>query len=434
MEILYKKDSSNKIIQWSAEVKQGIAGVNILLKSGEYDGKIVETLRPNIQGKNIGKANETSPLTQAEKEVESLYKRKRRFGYKSLSDLKFKEEYGMAFGVETSSIKEFLINNLNFNTRDADDNLKPMKCQQYYRSKKNWTAPDGTIWTDRKYYYLLNPNAEKEKGAIITKFPCLLQPKINGVRASISLDENGKVQILSKEGLKYNLPHIEEIFQYNSHIFTYSNNDQLEEREVIFDGELYIYDESLQVISSAVKKENLNTHRIKFICFDLMIEQQMNIERIQIMKSLLDFTNNVFDYPVEIIRTLRVNTDKEVQFHTNNNIRLGYEGSILRDPKAYYGFGKRPVTITKLKRVIDNEYKIIDIIPQEKNPELGLYVCVTKNGKEFKVTPSGNNDFKESLLYTKHIYIGKMLTCTFYEYTEDGLPFHVMSNLIRDYE
>lgn len=440
METLYKKDSSSKIIQWSAEVKQGVAGVNIILYSGELDGKIVETLRPNIQGKNIGKANETSPLTQAQKDVESLYNRKRRYGYKSLKDLKFQDDDIAFTGGE--SIKEFLLKNLNFNTRDADDNLKPMKCQQYYRSKKNhkegkktiegWIDPYGKTWTDRKYFYLMNPNEPKETEALIMKFPCLIQPKINGVRATVSLDENNNVQILSKEGLKYNLPHIEECFHSMLPIFTLS--DERGQHDVIFDGELYIYGEPLQVISSAVKKENLNTPRIKFLCFDLMIDYYSNIERIQLLKQALIFTNERFDYPIEIVSTFKLDTDKRVQKYTNMAITQGYEGSILRDPNATYQFGKRPMTITKLKRVIDEEFKIIDIVPQDKQPDLGLYVCITKDGKEFKVTPSGDNDFKETLLYLKHAYIGKDLTCTFYEYTEDNIPFHIINNLVRDYE
>lgn len=444
MEILYKKDSFGKIIQWSAEARQGQAGVNISLYSGELEGKLVETVRPNIQGKNIGKANETSPLTQAEKDVESLYNRKRRYGYKSLFDLKYFESINEAFGDnnQNQNIREFLLKNLNFNTRDADDNLKPMKCQQYYRSKKNhkegkktvdgWIDPYGKMWTDRKYFYLLNPHEPKETGALIIKFPCLIQPKINGVRATVSLDENNNVQILSKEGLKYNLPHIEEVFKSVIPIFNFHDNGV--DKDIIYDGELYIYGESLQVISSAVKKENLNTPRIKFLCFDLMMDTYNNLYRFQLLKQLLEFTTQRFEYPIEVVRTFISHNDEQVQKRTDDYILAGYEGSILRDPKALYGFGKRPMTITKLKRVIDNEYLIIDIVPQDKQPDLGLYVCTTKDGKEFKVTPSGDNDFKETLLYLKHAYIGKKLTCTFYEYTEDGLPFHIISNIVRDYE
>ena len=431
MENLYKKDSKGNILIWRADILQNLSGISISITHGELDGKLSSNTRCNIQGKNKGKFNETSPYIQADKEVVALYKRKKRQGYKSLEDLKYNET-GNIFTLD-ENIEEFLYKNLKFNTTDLEGNLKPMKCQQYYRSKKTWTDPTGKVWEDRKYYYLTNYNEPKEKGAIIIKFPCYIQPKINGVRATISLDETGLVQILSKEGLRYELPHIEQVFQERSDIFTITAYDGSEE-EIIFDGELFIYEEKLQVISSAIKKNNFNTFRVKFLCFDLAVPNMKTLQRLVLLKELLNFTTYNLNCPIERVVSKSISNDKDVQNYTNAYIKQGHEGSILRDPTAYYAFGKRPMQIVKLKRVINNEFKIIDVISQDKNPELGLYVCRTIEGKEFQVTPTGDKTFKEILLYQKHLYIGKMLTCTFYEYTEDKKPFHVIENIVRDYE
>lgn len=431
-ETLYKKDSKGKILEWGAEVVQNSLGVSINILAGEYEGTLTITSRDNIKGKNIGKQNETSPLEQATKEVESLYKRKRRQGYKSLIDLKYPFEEVAFKEVDTY---KFLIDNLKFSTTDLDGNLKPMKAQQYYRSKKNWIDPTGKEWDDRKYYYLLNPYVPKEKNAIITKFPCLIQPKINGVRCTVSLDNDGQVQLLSKEGLKYNLPHITDIFEANKEMFAFKKEKSGEEIDVIYDGELYIPNESLQVISSAVKASNLNTPRVEYHAFDLAIEEFDNLTRWHMLKQAIDVINsNSLFSPVTRIQSFMVYNDDQVQEKTDMFIQQGYEGSILRAPSAMYMFGKRPMTMTKLKRTMSAEFEIIDIVPQDKNPELGLFVCRTKEGKEFKVTPKGDTDFKTLILFQKHIYIGKPLTCTFYEYTDDGKPFHVLDNIVRDYE
>ena len=56
------------------------------------------------------------------------------------------------------------------------------------------------------------------------------------------------------------------------------------------------------------------------------------------------------------------------------------------------------------------------------------------NGKEFKVTPRGNEAYKKQTLLNSSSFIGKQLTCVFYEYTEDGLPYHIIDNIVRDYE
>jgi hypothetical protein len=440
MRILYKKDSKGKILQWEANVIQNVFGVSIVIKAGEFEGKLVTTTRENIKGKNTNKSNETTPYTQAELDVNSLYNKKQREGYKSLHSLKYPFDREL---FEAVDLKNFLQTNLKLDTRDLEGNLKPMRCQQYYRSNKGtldkvsktysgWTDPTGKVWEDRKYYFLLNPYVKKTPKDIIIKFPALIQPKINGVRATISLDANGQIQILSKEGLKYDLSHIKDEFEQNKEVFVAGINGN--DVDIIFDGELYIHDEKLQVISSAVKAFNINTPRVVFVAFDLAISGETNLNRFKMLKALLSFTTERLNSSIEIIKTHIVQNDGTVQLKTDDYIADGYEGSVLRNPDGYYAFGKRPMDMVKLKRVVDEEFTIVDIVGQDKNPELGLFVCRTKHGKEFKVTPKGNRDFKELILFQKHLYINKLLTCTFYEYTEDGVPFHVIDNIVRDYE
>jgi hypothetical protein len=423
MENIYKKDSKGKIIEWRAEVQQNGRAVDIMICYGQLHGEKVVTYNRDIKGKNIGKTNQTTPFEQATFEVHSLYNRKKKAGYKSLEDLGF-----TSFDAEFSDIsfETFLVKNLKFNTTDENDNLKPMKAQQYYRSKKNWLDPTRKLWSDRKYYYLLNPYALKEKNAIIIEFPCLIQPKINGIRATISLNENGVIQILSKEGLEYNLPTISDVFNMNKEIFTHNGEN------IIFDGELYIHKESLQIINSAVQATNLNTFRLQFICFDIAVGGIDNLNRIKLMKELL--APLLLSGYVDYVKTTIVGNDLRVQQLTDMFIEQGYEGSIMRNPTGLYAFGKRPMDMVKLKRTISEEFKIIDIIPQDKNPELGMFVCRTKKGEEFDVTPTMSNDEKAILLYNKHKYVGKQLTCVFYEYTDKGKPFHIIDNIVRDYE
>lgn len=430
MEILYKRDSKGKILKWSASVGQNQSGVFIEMLSGEINGNPSITYRSNIKGKNQGKANNTSPKEQAEKDCISLYNRKKKQGYKSLKDLNYNFGNGLDL---VESVDSFLARVLEIDTTDADGNLKPMKAQQYYRKatdkgKDTWTDPTGKEWADRKYYYLLNPYVEKENNAIIIKFPCIGQPKINGVRGTISLDDNNNVQVLSKEGLTYELSHVRQWFEENKEVFDY------EGQSLIFDGEFYIYGESLQVISSAVKKTNLNTSRVIFICFDIILPKVSNKDRIGIIKTQLVPATQDLSAPVGIIKSVKILNDVHAQNKTDEYIEDGYEGMILRDFDGLYQPGKRPMTMVKLKRCISEEFKIVNVIPQDKDPQLGLFTCITKDGQEFQVTPKGDLDFKRIILIMKEDYIGKLLTCTFYEYTEKGIPFHVIENIVRDYE
>jgi len=411
---IYSRDSKGNIVVWTAKVVNTGAQVDICKSYGLLDGKRAITWERNVQGKNIGKANETTPFEQAISKVESAIKRKKDKGYKSMEDL----------GIST--IDE-LDNTLPQYRTDAQGRIKPMKAQQYYRSKKDWTAPDGTVYDDRKYYYMQNPHVKKEPKSIISKFPVMAQPKINGVRATISLF-NGEPKILSKEGKEYEIPHILDYLRQKSDVFVWNGED------VVLDGELYIHGEPLQEIASAVKKISLTTQRVVYVVFDLAIANMIQLERWQTLKSIHTQHFSDLSSPIELIRSIKVPNDKLAQELTDKFIGQGYEGAIFRDFNAQYKFGGRPMTMTKLKRTISEEFKITNVLPQDKDPTKGNFICINEKGKTFAVNPKGTDDYKRNVLKFKNDMIGHDLTLVFYEWTADRLPFHIIDMHIRDYE
>ena len=110
--------------------------------------------------------------------------------------------------------------------------------------------------------------------------------------------------------------------------------------------------------------------------------------------------------PVVLVETRSVGDDKRVQELTDIFIKQGYEGSVCRSFDGIYQFGKRPQSIVKLKRTISNEFTITDVISQEVDQSLGLFVCSTLDGKEFKVTPRGNENYKKEVLLKASSFIG----------------------------
>lgn len=414
---LYARDSKGKILEWSVATEEVGLNVNIRISYGEFEGSKAIKWRSNIKGKNIGKANETSPIKQAESDCESLIKRQVDKGYMSLGMLGIEAFEGNLLALLETHLPKY--------RQDASGNIKPMKAQQYYRSKKNWTDPTGKVWTDRKYYYILNGHAIKEPNSVITKFPCMGQPKINGVRATI-IEENGKHIIKSKEGLIYNLPHIT---RYLDDRMLLNSRDT----PLVLDGELYIHGESLQSISSAVKAANLLTLYLKFVMFDVAIQDYTNLERWQQVKEIHNAIDGL-NCPFELIQTTKLTSDTHAQKFTDLCIKNGYEGIICRDMEAHYKFGSRPTTMTKLKRAISAEFKIINVLPQEIDSTKANFECITKNGERFAVDPKGTDEYKRSILNSPDEFIGKNLTITFYEYTDIGKPLHLLEAVVRDYE
>lgn len=405
---LYARDSKGRINQWSCYVVKDIHSIETMLyvEEGLLDGAKTLTTRVIKTGKNLGKMNATTPFEQACKQLESRVEKKKKQGYKSLEDL------GIPSILELEEALPML-------RTDANGLLKPMKAQPYYKVK---TVGGIKIKTNEP----------------VIKFPCFGQPKLNGFRVMCRWEEveegeglfKTKVEqavFRSKEGLRYKLPHIEK--EFTEDMFLSINGTKL-----IFDGEMYIHGEILSQISSAVTKPNTKTPLLKFYIFDLAVENISQRERIVLLSNI--YTKYFFNErpSVNFVQTFDINTNEEAQIWTDQWIREGYEGGIFRDKKAFYQFGKRPQTMTKLKRSEDAEFRIIDVIGGDNSPELGVFVCLAENGLSFNCTPEGDVEQKKEYLINKSKYIGKNLTVRFFERTKDGKPFHAVGVAVRDYE
>lgn len=425
-ETLYARDSSGRINEWLIKAKQivPIFHVNmggpppwseIIISEGLIDGIKTETTRSVHKGKNLGKLNATTHYEQACSQAQSRWERKKKQGYKSIDDL----------GIELLSWlnKEELIyileNHLPKNRTDTNNLSKPMKAQKYFK---------------------------ESDGSVRISFPCYGQPKLNGFRViarwevvkkgeGLFVEEIEKVVFRSKEGLRYEiLEHIEKEFTKEMFFIKRIIRDEFKEIEtssqIAFDGEMYIHGEILSEISSAVRKRNLKTEKLKFCIFDVAIENMSQKNRIILINR---FKDSKFSF-IEIVPTRVIATNEEAQNLTDSWIKEGYEGGIFRDRKAEYQFGKRPQTMVKLKRSEDKEFQIIDVIGGDNTPDVGVFVCKAENGVEFCVTPEGSIEKKREYLTNKTDCIGKMLTVRFFERTKDNKPNHAVGIAIRDYE
>ena len=408
---LYSRDNAKNVLSWECTIINRGQDCSLYMSYGRIDGARQLRYEHNI----VGKQGRTD-YEQAESRLASRANKKKRGGYMELTE-------EQKYAVDNSPNPYQSIDDLVPQERtDLDGNAKPMKAAQYFRSQKSWEDPYGKVWKDRKYFYLLNPYEQKEKGAVVAQFPMLGQPKINGVRGLLKLLE-GTTVATSKEGLVYSaMTHITDWCNQNKDIFG-------DEGDIILDGEFYIEGESLQTIQGAVKSYDMNTPRVTFQLFDLAISDFTNIERWSHIKNEIRLDLNS---PIQRIRTYRIKSDAQAQAFCDEFISRGYEGLILREEEAMYGFGSRRNNMLKLKRTISREFAIIRVIPQPKG-ELGMFICSHK-GNEFKVNPTFSDSKKALLLLTPLNYIGKKLQTVFYEWTLDDKPLHIIETVIRDYE
>lgn len=389
---LYNRDSKGKIRTFIASVFKGPDGYIITRKTGLLDGKLTEQPRLEV---NKGKVKRTVE-EQAKLEFLSIVNSQRNKGYKPLQEIGGTSDIAMDYNAIDK-----LLPTLNTDTNGA---LKPMLAKDMPK-KRDLLFKDDKTW--------------------------LCSKKLDGVRVSMYL-ENGVVKTNSRGGKTYDAactkilqnPKILEIFKMLG-------------EDVILDGEIYIHGESLQAISGACRKQEYIPERhdkLEFWLFDYGDHETIcrhRIGKINALHYTYQDTNETDN--VKIVKHIEYSIEKIIKDQHDVWVLDGYEGLIMRDPEALYGFDVRDWRMVKMKEFQDDEFQIIGIEEGLRAEDM-VFKCITKTGVEFKAKPIGSRETKWNYLENQEKLIGKMVTVKFFYYTPDGVPFLPVAKAIRDYE
>lgn len=181
------------------------------------------------------------------------------------------------------------------------------------------------------------------------------------------------------------------------------------------DGELYHHGTSLQTIGSWIKRNQEESKKLKYIVYDTMLDLPYN-KRLDVLYQYKRSGN------VEIAPTQVFHGDMEIKPRLDQAIEKGYEGLMLRQDSYGYEAGNRSSSLLKIKKCLDEEFLVIDIVPSKD--DWGILVCLLPNNETFRVSAPGTIDNKRNILYNKLQYIGRYVTVEFFEWTNDGKPFH----------
>ena len=133
-------------------------------------------------------------------------------------------------------------------------------------------------------------------------------------------------------------------------------------------------------------------------------------------------------------------SEDKVDEYLENQLKLGYEGIMLKKFDVPYFFG-RSFDMLKYKRFKDAEFKIVDIEDGKGNKKgkATAVICVDDNGTEFKAGVTGTEEFAAEMFANKEVFIGKIATIKYQELTpvkdgKGGVPRFGKMTAIRDYE
>lgn len=333
-------------LEWQAWVEGNL----LFTRWGKIGGVYQESTK-EIQGVNIGKANQTTDEEQALKRLDTLIRNKIDKGY----------QYEKTKGLD----KPFAMLASSYN-------------------------PDKVI------------------------YPCFCQPKLDGVRCLAQI-KGGKVTLYSRNGKVLNFPHLEkELLDLNF--------------EGIIDGELY---DDLP-FNELISKIKLNANTIKYYIYDY-ISDEVYSKRLELLTNIKINSNFLYLTPTYRVTSQQEMSDKEADF-----ISRGYEGLMLRLDNEPYKQNKRAKSLMKVKRFMEDEFTIDDVVDGEgKFKGQAIFVCNKGLPTEFTVVLATTEAVRKKIFIEKESYIGKVLTVKHFSPSpirENQVPRFPIGKSIRDYE
>ncbi len=259
-----------------------------------------------------------------------------------------------------------------------------------------------------------------------------MQPKLDGVRCVIQLNDKGEVYAYSRTGKPW--LNIDHILQDLKPLFS-------ENEDVILDGELYNHDlrDDFEKIISLVRKQKPTADDraeskklVQFHCYDYANGSENYSTR---MNNLV--TSDMYSYCVKYVPTYLVNKHEEaLDLHHNAFLPEGYEGSILRLDGPYQC--KRSYNLQKFKDFHDAEATIVGYEAGKGKREgtLGKFFMMDDEGVRFGCPPGKGFTYKDlaDIQNNIHDYIGETATFTYFERTKAGSYRHPFYKCIRNYE
>ena len=373
---MYGVTSKGAIKTWQAKAygtppeQPSDATIEIITQT-KLDGKKVVRTEVITEGKNIGKANETTPYEQAVSEAESRYRKKIKKGYSTEMPTDLTKADMNALGLP-----------------------KPMLAHPIHKVKQ----------------------VEFKEGETY------IQPKFDGHRALVTR-RDGTLMMYSRGG--------DEIITMG-HILEYLE-DKIDEGE-IRDGELYLHGELLQNIGSYIRKYRKGiSETIIYYVYDTMMDVPYTQRLAKLRMTLANSKGPVFLAPTEAVgsmeeamafrnRAIADGYEGAMLRCPDEGYQAGFKSRTLLKLKTFDDSEHRIVDVVEGKDRIVND---VDL-------KVACFVCETPEGKRFEVTAHGDMYQKDRLWHEREQHVGRLVTIQHSGYTKEGKPWHPVCLRFRE--
>ena len=365
---LYKKTSTGKIQEWKVwvSVTPFYPEVTIVNEYGQVGGKIQESRETITEGKNVGKANETTILEQAQAQAKARWEKQLKKGYaQTIEDA----EAGVTDDV-------------------IEGGVFPILAHKF-----------------------------AEQGHKI-KYPALAQPKLDGHRCTSQYGD-GAVTMWSRTRKPIlSIPHIVEALEncgladrFDGELYNHDYRNNFED------------------LTSFIRQEEPKEgyEAVQYHVYDLALPNLSNYDRYLILKNMASVFEGT---PVHLVETVIVNDEDELYAYLDDCLARGYEGCMVRNfdsPYEYkrsYGLQKLKKFDDDEFRIVD-----IKVGTKGSMAGKAVFICEKyrdeqpiPEGKSFDCKLKGDMGKLKEYADEPSLVIGKILTVKFQGYTKYGIP------------
>lgn len=368
---LFKLTSHGKTQEWRIEQD----GNSYRTISGQVSGKKTTSEWTVCKGKNLGRANETSPYDQCVKEIESLYRKKYDGGYVS-----------------------------NVQMVSTAIRFEPMLAKKYedYAPKM---SPDTRI---------------------------CIQPKLDGIRCNITA-----TTIRSRKNKDFvTVPHIREalesIFQEYPNIVL---DGELYNHDFKADfNEITSIVKKQKPTASDFKKSK---EYMQYWIYDAFFPLEPDLSFTERIQRVFEFQPDLPEC-IKFVPTYWIKkTDAEQ--HYEEFVSSGFEGAIVRIPSSAYQQKRTSALLKYKEMIDDEYEILDFIEGKGNltgcAASVECYIVHAHGGREtFRAGIKGSRSYLADLWKNRSRYIGKYATIQYFNLTPGGIPRFGKMKTIRDYE
>lgn len=268
----------------------------------------------------------------------------------------------------------------------------------------------------------------------------LISRKLDGVKA-LFYYKDGEIHTASRGGEDYDASttHLREDLRLLA--FFEANPT------VILDGELFKRGKTLQQISGAARMEK-NAYDCDWLeywiydCYIADIPETPAIRRYGFLFSDLHEKHNILIYestkddevkdPIKLLSHISVYGWPSMMLEHDKYVSEGFEGACITDLEKPYKPGSRGNQLIKIKKYKSEDFKVIGYKLGLRGSEDMTFTCELEDGRTFEAMPCGDRATKAEYVENfEEKYKGHKVECTFFNYSDDGIPTQPKARVFR---